>query len=59
MEDKTYLVLTGMKVTNENGTFYFSEPGNWIDNEGEPTEKNYIATMDQQSNGVMDTKRGL
>ena len=36
MEDGTYRVLSGMKVTNENGTFYFSEPGNWIDENGMP-----------------------
>ena len=38
MED-TYLVLTGMKVVNKDGTFYFSEPGNWIDDEGYPIWK--------------------
>ena len=36
MEDGTYRELTGMKVTNEEGTFYFSEPGNWIDENGMP-----------------------
>ena len=36
MEDETYLVLSGMKVTNNRGTFYFSKPGNWIDKDGSP-----------------------
>ena len=39
MEDETYRVLTGMKVVNHIGTFYFSEPGNWIDEDGTPTFK--------------------
>ena len=36
MEDDTYPALNGMKVTNNRGTFYFSEPGNWIDEDGWP-----------------------
>ena len=39
MENKsneTYLLLSGMKVINEHGTFYFSEPGNWVDYAGRP-----------------------
>ena len=31
MENETYIVLSGMKVTNQYGTFYFNEPGKWID----------------------------
>ena len=37
--DDTYLVLTGMKVINKQRTFYFSEPGNWIDENGWPIRK--------------------
>ena len=36
-EDLTYKLLTGEVVKNHKGTFYFSEPGNWIDNDGYPT----------------------
>ena len=39
-EDLTYKLLTGEVVKNHLGTFYFIEPGNWIDNDGYPiTEK--------------------
>ena len=30
-EDLTYKLLTGEIVKNHEGTFYFSQPGNWID----------------------------
>ena len=32
-EDLTYKLLTGEIVKNDYGTFYFSEPGNWIDSD--------------------------
>ena len=36
----TYKLLTGEIVENHRGTFYFSEPGNWVDSDGYPiTEK--------------------
>ena len=39
-EDLTYKLLTGEVVKNYRGIFYFSQPGNWIDNDGYPiTEK--------------------
>ena len=39
MDDDTYSVLSGMKVINDTGTFYFSEPGNWIGEDGWPIEE--------------------
>ena len=35
-EDLTYKLLTGEMVKNHLGTFYFIEPGNWIDSNGYP-----------------------
>ena len=35
-EDLTYKLLTGEIVKNHRGTFYFTEPGNWIDRNGDP-----------------------
>ena len=35
-EDLTYKLLTGEIVKNDYGTFYFIEPGNWIDSDGYP-----------------------
>ena len=35
-EDLTHKLLTGEVVKNHNGTFYFSQPGNWIDSDGDP-----------------------
>ena len=35
-EDLTYKLLTGEIVKNHKGTFYFSEPGNWINSNGHP-----------------------
>ena len=35
-EDLTYRLLTGEVVKNHKGTFYFSEPGNWINSNGYP-----------------------
>ena len=35
-EDLTYKLLTGEIVKNDYGTFYFIEPGNWIDSNGDP-----------------------
>ena len=30
-EDLTYKLITGEIVKNHRGTFYFIEPGNWVD----------------------------
>ena len=35
-EDLTYKLLTGEIVKNHRGTFYFTEPGNWINSNGYP-----------------------
>ena len=35
-EDFTYKLLTGEVVKNHKGTFYFSEPGNWMHSNGYP-----------------------
>ena len=35
-EDLTYKLLTGEVVKNHLGTFYFSEPGNWMQSNGHP-----------------------
>ena len=37
--DDTYLVFIGVKATSHKGTFYFNEPGNWIDERGMPIWK--------------------
>jgi len=34
--DLTYKLLSGEIVKNHQGTFYFIEPGNWIDIDGYP-----------------------
>ena len=38
-EDLTYKLITGEVVKNYRGTFYFIEPGNWIDRHGYPIQK--------------------
>ena len=35
-EDLTYKLLTGEVVKNKLRTYYFSEPGNWVDGNGYP-----------------------
>ena len=35
-EDLTYKLITGEIVKNHLGTFYFSEPGNWMHSNGYP-----------------------
>ena len=35
-EELTYKLLTSEVVKNHKGTFYFIEPGNWIDRHGYP-----------------------
>ncbi len=34
--DETALLLSGQMAHNENGTFYFDQPGNWVDESGCP-----------------------
>ncbi len=34
--DETAMLLSGQLVRNENGTFYFNQPGNWTDGRGWP-----------------------
>jgi len=39
MNDNLILVLSGMKVVNETGTYYFDKPGEWIVNGKVTTER--------------------
>jgi hypothetical protein len=32
--DETAMLLSGQLVRNEDGTFYFDKPGNWVDENG-------------------------
>ncbi len=36
--DETAMLLSGQMVRNRQGTFYFDQPGNWINEYGYPNE---------------------
>ncbi len=37
--NETAMLLSGQLVRNERGTFYFNQPGSWIDSEGWPVHE--------------------